>query len=54
MIAQLRAFFARIRARGGVVREETLKGCGHSPHVEKPAEFRALVTAFLADNGGAS
>ena len=28
--------------------EHVLPGCGHSPHLERPAEFTAAVTGFLA------
>ncbi len=48
MIGQLRAMFDAYRARGGSYREETLADCGHSPHIEKPEDFRRLVFAFLA------
>lgn len=39
-------------ATGGVYREEVIPDCGHSPHVEKPEEFRRLLFEFLGATGG--
>ncbi|MCA9717187.1 MAG: alpha/beta fold hydrolase [Myxococcales bacterium] len=47
MVTQLRAVLARYAAAGGTVREESFAGCGHSPHLERPEEFRALLSGFL-------
>lgn len=47
MIRQTRAVFDQYRARGGKVREEVLAGVGHSPHLEAPEKFRALLLGFL-------
>ncbi len=47
MIGQMRAVLNAYRANGGSYREEVLTDCGHSPHVEQPAQFRALLTEFL-------
>lgn len=45
MIAQTRAVLDRYAGAGGSVTEVLLENCGHSPHIERPAEFLdALVT----------
>ncbi|HTF13007.1 MAG TPA: alpha/beta fold hydrolase, partial [Asanoa sp.] len=41
MIGQTRAVFDRYAAAGGGYREVVYAGCGHSPHIERPAEFVA-------------
>ncbi|GAB3859348.1 alpha/beta hydrolase [Micromonospora andamanensis] len=41
MIGQTRAVLDRYAEAGGTYREVTLPGCGHSPHLERPAEFVA-------------
>ncbi len=51
MVSQLRAVLDRYREAGGRYEEHVLPDCGHSPHLEWPAEFRALVEAFLAGAG---
>jgi pimeloyl-ACP methyl ester carboxylesterase len=43
MIAQTREVLDRYAARGGTSRELRLEGCGHSPHLERPDEFRAAL-----------
>lgn len=48
MVGQMRAVLDRYQAAGGRYTEQVLPGCGHSPHLERPAEFTAAVTAFLA------
>lgn len=48
MVAQTRAVLDEYAARGGVVRELVLEGCGHSAHLERPEEFRAALVAHLA------
>lgn len=40
MIAQIRAVLEQYRAAGGDYREVVFTDCGHSPYIEKPAEFR--------------
>jgi pimeloyl-ACP methyl ester carboxylesterase len=47
MVSQIRAVLDRYRAAGGQYTEHVLPGCGHSPHLERPAEFTAAVTEFL-------
>ncbi|MFY1596107.1 alpha/beta fold hydrolase [Micromonospora sp. WMMD737] len=41
MVAQTRAVLDRYAAAGGAYREVLLPDCGHSPHLERPAEFVA-------------
>lgn len=48
MVGQMRDVLGRYRAAGGRYTEHVLDGCGHSPHLEQPAEFLALVGDFLA------
>jgi len=48
MMGQMRAVLERYQAAGGRYTELVLAGCGHSPHLERPAEFAAAVTGFLA------
>ncbi len=40
MVSQTRDVLDAYRARGGAVTELVLDGVGHSPHLERPAEFR--------------
>ena len=47
MIRQTRAVLERYAERGGVFTELELQDCGHSPHVEKPEEFRAALMAHI-------
>jgi pimeloyl-ACP methyl ester carboxylesterase len=35
------------KALGGSYREEVFADCGHSPHIEKPDEFRKVLIEFL-------
>lgn len=48
MVAQTRAILERYREAGGAFGEVVIAECGHSPHIEKPEEFRARFFAFLA------
>jgi pimeloyl-ACP methyl ester carboxylesterase len=41
MVAQTRAVLDRYAAAGGSYREVVYEGCGHSPHVERPADVAA-------------
>ena len=47
MVSQTRAVLRRAEAGGGTFTEEVFPGCGHSPHLEYPAKFRALFTSFV-------
>ncbi|MDG4795898.1 alpha/beta hydrolase [Micromonospora sp. WMMD1082] len=46
MIGQTRAVLDRYAAAGGSYREVALPGCGHTPHLERPAEFAAELLAL--------
>jgi pimeloyl-ACP methyl ester carboxylesterase len=48
MVSQTREVFERYRANGGDVREVLFDGCGHSPHLERPAGFRDALLALIA------
>ncbi|MFG2057004.1 alpha/beta fold hydrolase [Micromonospora sp. NPDC048930] len=52
MIGQTRAVLDRYAAAGGTYREVTLPGCGHSPHLERPAEFVAELLALAGVPAG--
>lgn len=47
MVSQTRAVLDEYAAQGGGYREEVIPDCGHTPHVEKPEEFRRLLFNFL-------
>jgi pimeloyl-ACP methyl ester carboxylesterase len=47
MVRQTRAVLDAYRAKGGQVREEVLPEVGHSPHLEAPERFRALLLGLL-------
>lgn len=48
MLAQIRGVLDRYAANGGTYQEVVLDDCGHSPLLEKPAEFRERFVAFIA------
>ncbi|NUU08147.1 alpha/beta hydrolase [Leifsonia sp. C5G2] len=48
MLAQTRAVLDRYAAAGGTTREVVFDDCGHSPHIEKPDEFRAELLAWIS------
>ncbi|MBM3691335.1 MAG: alpha/beta hydrolase [Actinobacteria bacterium] len=39
MVTQMRNVLNEYQAKDGSYREVVLTDCGHSPHLEKPAEF---------------
>jgi pimeloyl-ACP methyl ester carboxylesterase len=47
MVGQMRDVLDRYRAAGGRYAEHVLADCGHSPHLEQPAECHDLVSDFL-------
>ena len=47
MVGQMRHVLDAYRAAGGRYEEHVLTDCGHSPHLERPEEFLALVAGFL-------
>ncbi|HTT51882.1 MAG TPA: alpha/beta hydrolase [Streptosporangiaceae bacterium] len=51
MTGQLRAVLDRYQAAGGRYTEHVQASCGHSPHLEYPAEFESAVTEFVAAHG---
>ena len=53
MVSQMRGVLDRYRAAGGRYEERVLADCGHSPHLEQPAEFQALVGEFLREAAAA-
>ncbi|GIH16408.1 alpha/beta hydrolase [Rugosimonospora africana] len=48
MVAQTRAVLDRYAAAGGSYTEVVYDGCGHSPHIERPAEFAAALLKLIA------
>jgi pimeloyl-ACP methyl ester carboxylesterase len=48
MVAQTRAVLDRYAAAGGSYTEVVYGGCGHSPHIERPAEFAAELVKLIA------
>jgi len=47
MLDQIRAVLEQYKANGGFYREEVIAGAGHSPYLEKPEEFNALLSKHL-------
>ncbi|MGC1210013.1 MAG: alpha/beta hydrolase [Micromonospora sp.] len=47
MVGQTRAVLERYAAAGGTFQEVVLPGCGHSPHLERPAEFVSELLALV-------
>jgi pimeloyl-ACP methyl ester carboxylesterase len=43
MVGQMRAVLDQYQANGGEYWEKVIPDCGHSPHIEKPEEFGALL-----------
>ena len=48
MVSQTRAVLERYAAAGGAYREVVFEGCGHSPHIERPAESAAELVRLTA------
>jgi pimeloyl-ACP methyl ester carboxylesterase len=48
MVSQMRAILDGYRADGGRYHEVVFSECGHTPHLEKPDQFRDQLAAFLA------
>ncbi|MFO0588507.1 MAG: alpha/beta hydrolase [Polyangiaceae bacterium] len=48
MVSQMRAVLDKYAANGGRYEEKVLPDCGHSPPVEKPADFNASIFGFIA------
>lgn len=48
MLQQIRAVLDRYEANGGAYDEVVIGDAGHSPYIEKPAQFDATFHAFLA------
>jgi len=51
MVGQMRAVLARYQHNGGRVEEVVMARTGHTPFLEKQAEFIQKYTEFLARNG---
>jgi len=49
MVSQTRAVLEAYVQNGGRYREEVIEDCGHSPHVEKPEEFRQALFSFIEE-----
>lgn len=47
MVLQTRTVLDRYTQRGGSCREVTFENCGHSAHLERPAEFMAALTEHI-------
>ena len=47
MVGQSRAVLQRYAHRGGRYREVVYDDCGHSPHIERPAEFAAELLTLV-------
>jgi pimeloyl-ACP methyl ester carboxylesterase len=50
MVGQTRAVLERYAAAGGSYREVVYDRCGHSPHVERPAEFANVVMELVGQS----
>lgn len=48
MVSQVRYVLDNFKANGGNYQEVVLTDCGHSPHIEKPAETLQHFTQFIA------
>jgi pimeloyl-ACP methyl ester carboxylesterase len=52
MISQTRDVLQKYAASGGQFEEHVLQDAGHSPHLEKPAEFNQQLHGFLSQRRG--
>jgi len=52
MVGQTRAVLQRYARSGGSYREIVYENCGHSPHIERPAEFAAELLELVNDATG--
>lgn len=52
MLTQIRALLDARRENGGSVEEVVLADCGHSPHLERPERFLAVLSALVAASAG--
>jgi pimeloyl-ACP methyl ester carboxylesterase len=50
MVGQMRAVLEAYQANGGRYREEIFTDCGHTPHLEYPERFNALLAEHLQQN----
>jgi pimeloyl-ACP methyl ester carboxylesterase len=50
MVSQTRNVLEQYAANGGTFQEEVVQDTAHSPHIEKPDEFNALLHEFLAEH----
>ncbi|MBA3790706.1 MAG: alpha/beta hydrolase [Rubrobacter sp.] len=50
MVSQTRAVLEAYVQNSGSYREQVIEDCGHSPHVEKPEEFRQALFDFLGEH----
>ncbi len=50
MIGQTRAVLERYREHGGRFWEQVIADTGHTPYIEKPEEFNALLARHLAES----
>jgi len=47
MVGQTRAVLDKYQADGGSYHEVVIADTGHSPHIEKPAEFTQALIEFM-------
>jgi pimeloyl-ACP methyl ester carboxylesterase len=47
MVGQTCAVLERYAAAGGAYREVVYQACGHSPHIERPAEVAAELIRLI-------
>jgi pimeloyl-ACP methyl ester carboxylesterase len=52
MVSQLRSFLDEYAANGGAYHEEVIPDCGHTPHVERPEEFKRIVFGLIEEHEG--